>query len=392
MTLVVFLCQSLSTTIMNTKNMTSSNTLSFPDCQKLVLEECRLDITNTEELGQITRCVAEGWMAVMMEETNPIIMMLETMSRKRMETMKLIPPHHHQERPRLSPSANFNNLAMQERGRMGAHPASNSIFHEESVRSYKPAPGISRMPPIPMKLNMKMNAGGPATPVSQPKLGGTLSLITPVYAVGIIVFFVFTLWKIFFKDKEIEEDLEEEEDAKTYAADIKWDDVKSRISKISDIVEKVVDKQADNNPEKGMEDGPSDDEEDFSKQFENKQSDEMKYMDKERNIETFTPSGRISPGKLEKAKDAFDPRDLEISLLKARLEETEKAMERIVAHMGIVTSRLAPHVIAQALEGVNFDQDTASEKLKQGVNLEESESGNCIYEQIDCIPGSSENI
>lgn len=91
MTLVVFLCQSLSTTIMNTKNMTSSNTLSFPDCQKLVLEECRLDITNTEELGQITRCVAEGWMAVMMEETNPIIMMLETMSRKRMETMKLIP-------------------------------------------------------------------------------------------------------------------------------------------------------------------------------------------------------------------------------------------------------------------------------------------------------------
>eukprot|EP00090_Calanus_glacialis_P009788 TRINITY_DN18195_c0_g1_i2.p1 TRINITY_DN18195_c0_g1~~TRINITY_DN18195_c0_g1_i2.p1 ORF type:complete len:384 (-),score=105.67 TRINITY_DN18195_c0_g1_i2:154-1305(-) len=300
--------------------------------------------------------------------------------------------HHHQERPRLSPSANFNNLAMQERGRMGAHPASNSIFHEESVRSYKPAPGISRMPPIPMKLNMKMNAGGPATPVSQPKLGGTLSLITPVYAVGIIVFFVFTLWKIFFKDKEIEEDLEEEEDAKTYAADIKWDDVKSRISKISDIVEKVVDKQADNNPEKGMEDGPSDDEEDFSKQFENKQSDEMKYMDKERNIETFTPSGRISPGKLEKAKDAFDPRDLEISLLKARLEETEKAMERIVAHMGIVTSRLAPHVIAQALEGVNFDQDTASEKLKQGVNLEESESGNCIDEQIDCIPGSSENI
>ena len=91
MTLGVFLCQSLSTTIMNPKNMTSSNTLSFPDCQKLVMEECGLDITNTEELGQITRCVAEGWMAVMMEETYPIIMMLETLSRKRMETMKLIP-------------------------------------------------------------------------------------------------------------------------------------------------------------------------------------------------------------------------------------------------------------------------------------------------------------
>ena len=43
-------------------------------------------------------------------------------------------------------------------------------------------------------------------------------------------------------------------------------------------------------------------------------------------------------------------------MLKIRLEETEKAMERIVAHMGIITSKLAPHVIAQALEGVSFDK------------------------------------
>ena len=33
--------------------------------------------------------------------------------------------------------------------------------------------------------------------------------------------------------------------------------------------------------------------------------------------------------------------DLEIQLLKARLEQTEAALERIVAHMGSVTSRLA---------------------------------------------------
>ena len=56
--------------------------------------------------------------------------------------------------------------------------------------------------------------------------------------------------------------------------------MKSRISKISDIVEKVVETEADYNPEKEMEDVPSDDVEDNSKQFENKQSDEMKYMDK----------------------------------------------------------------------------------------------------------------
>ena len=33
--------------------------------------------------------------------------------------------------------------------------------------------------------------------------------------------------------------------------------------------------------------------------------------------------------------------DLEIKLLKARLEQTEAALERIVAHMGSVTDRLA---------------------------------------------------
>ena len=33
--------------------------------------------------------------------------------------------------------------------------------------------------------------------------------------------------------------------------------------------------------------------------------------------------------------------DVEIKLLKARLEQTEAALERIVAHMGSVTDRLA---------------------------------------------------
>ena len=50
-------------------------------------------------------------------------------------------------------------------------------------------------------------------------------------------------------------------------------------------------------------------------------------------------------------------------MLKARLEETEKAMERIVAQMGVVTSRLAPNIIAQAFEGVNFDKDPSNDKV-----------------------------
>ena len=50
-------------------------------------------------------------------------------------------------------------------------------------------------------------------------------------------------------------------------------------------------------------------------------------------------------------------------MLKARLEETEKAMERIVAQMGIISSRLAPHVIAQALEGVDFHKYSPSDEV-----------------------------
>merc|ERR1711892_1420548 len=68
-------------------------------------------------------------------------------------------------------------------------------------------------------------------------------------------------------------------------------------------------------------------------------------------------------------EDEFDPRDVEISLLKVRLEETEKAMERIVAQMGVVTSRLAPHVIAQALEGMDFGQEASNKKIKQEDNV-----------------------
>ena len=56
-------------------------------------------------------------------------------------------------------------------------------------------------------------------------------------------------------------------------------------------------------------------------------------------------------------------------MLKVRLEETEKAMERIVAQMGVVTSRLAPHVIAQALEGMDFGQEALNKEIEQEDNV-----------------------
>merc|ERR1719222_1422093 len=65
-------------------------------------------------------------------------------------------------------------------------------------------------------------------------------------------------------------------------------------------------------------------------------------------------------------EEEVDPRDLEISLLKKRLEETEKAMERIVAQMGAVTSRLAPHIISQAMDDVNRQHCHAARNSRQG--------------------------
>ena len=89
--------------IRNTENMTeigyntsttttSTNLLSFPDCQKLVLAECGLDITNTEELGQLATCVKkEDGLAFFKEESHSVISLLETLSRQRTKTIKIIP-------------------------------------------------------------------------------------------------------------------------------------------------------------------------------------------------------------------------------------------------------------------------------------------------------------
>jgi len=259
-----------------------------------------------------------------------------------------------QERPPLSPSVNFNNLAMQERGRMGAHPASNSGFQMETVKSRQPGPGASRMPPIPMKMNMNSKTGGQSVPVqaTQPKLGGSLAVIVPVYGIGIVGFFAFTLYKIFFKKKNDEEEEDsEEKDAVDCAANVKWDDMTTRISNIGKMVDKVVKNepsQKEDAPEGSLNNNEHDD---YPKVEPKCTVFENVILDQEptnNNKGTYSTKGESTT--------LPDPRDLEISMLKIRLEETEKAMERIVAHMGIITSKLAPHVIAQALEGVSFDK------------------------------------
>ena len=162
--------------------------------------------------------------------------------------------------------------------------------------------------------------------------------------------------------------------------------MEEKISEIGAIVDNIVKKGLDDKLDEETNETSSNCKVD--KPFENKDED-TKFHDKELEEESedehVSADSKLTPLISQKIKssckhhdtedwrDGFDPSktykkssfffnikllgDLEISLLKARLEETEKAMERIVAQMGVVTSRLAPHIIAQAFEGVDNEQE-----------------------------------
>ena len=171
--------------------------------------------------------------------------------------------------------------------------------------------------------------------------------------------------------------------------------MEKKISEIGEIVDNIVKKGLDDKSEEETDKASSDGKRDTL--FENKEEDtklDEIELEKEPEDKNVSEESEISPlisqrietpckhDGMEDWREGFDPSkiyqkdffwiffnfkilgDLEISLLRARLEETEKAMERIVAQMGVVTSKLAPHIIAQAFEGVDHDQDGISKKVK----------------------------
>merc|ERR1711936_776567 len=159
----------------------------------------------------------------------------------------------------------------------------------------------------------------PGVQTSQFKAGGTFGSIVPIYALGIATFFVYTLMKIMKKNENNEDDNEENKDIQGKADNIEWDKITHRITNIGSIVDDIVE------------------DEDIAK-VDNPQDQEILLKDDEFR----KPEDGVENRKSEKVKDKgnisedVDPRDMEICLLKARLEETERAMERIVAQMGII--------------------------------------------------------
>lgn len=326
--------------------------------------------------------------------------------------------------------------AMKERGRMGAHPGM------QGQGRAIPGPG-GRIPPPPVRTidkewegmgprpGMRPTMGGPGIQPQQPKGGGTMGVLMPIYTIGIIIFFVYTTMKIMFKNKDQEEEEEEDKRSKKYYgvdSGGKYDEEyynnyikqyqmqqdnlrkqqeqersklkeskKSQNEQNNDVIpeEKSPSKESSRLEAEGLEMNATDiiDEESTSDENSSEANDDSDEagadiipepeivirsdskigpesipMNAERveEVSSETPKGDVNHKEREvplQASQDSDPRDIEISLLKARLEETEKAMEKIMMHMGGLTNRLMAQVPAHDLNGgcSHFQQEQEPE-------------------------------
>lgn len=298
--------------------------------------------------------------------------------------------------------------------------SANQESNKDSVRSQ---PSVGKPPPVrtidkewggrgPMP-GMRPTMGGPGVQQQQPKGGGTMGTMMPIFTVGIVVFFIYTTMKVMFKNKNNdEEDEDETNNKKLYGGDNnKYNEEyyneyirqykqqqeinrgqpeKNLNSKISncclpqeevDIKEQIDQQDEQIQDIKGDDEGcenyveggvdkdelsscPASDIEDVSEHFKtaNKKVNENDNIcpdEKDVNGEKELPKPPGTKDVENKSGDTpgtvVDPRDLEISLLKARLEETDRAMANIVAHLGNLTSRLTPHLIKQTEDGSKKD-------------------------------------
>lgn len=127
---------------------------------------------------------------------------------------------------------------------------------------------------------------------TQPKSGGAMSIIMPIYTVGIMVFFLYTVLKLVFKKPQ-------ENEKKPLIKDFHMDPQYRKF----------------------MCDAP------LSKCSEENKSNE----------EQSKPCETVS----ENEAQDLDSKDFEIFKLKKKLEETEEAMNRIMKHMGAMSACLS---------------------------------------------------
>ncbi|CAB4061918.1 unnamed protein product [Lepeophtheirus salmonis] len=185
-----------------------------------------------------------------------------------------------------------------------AHPAfreRGKIFYGEEGRQIKRSMDKDmRAGPGPVP-GMRPTFGGPGMPTPAPRSQGTMGVLMPMYTIGIIVFFVYTTMKIIFKknDDPINEPLYSRKS------------LNSGMEEIQDVSESPT-------RYPGAAESPR----------------IIPFPDV-----MMQPVGKINNAKImtdrtENLLIGNNKGDVEINLLRQRLEETEKAMERIMAQMG----------------------------------------------------------
>uniref|UniRef100_A0A1B6C4L9 Resistance to inhibitors of cholinesterase protein 3 N-terminal domain-containing protein n=1 Tax=Clastoptera arizonana TaxID=38151 RepID=A0A1B6C4L9_9HEMI len=214
--------------------------------------------------------------------------------------------HIRQERPsHLHPDT--MHPALREKGRAITIPPEHIIPKvQEREAPSKP------MPPMP---GMRPPMGGAGHVVPAPKGSGTMGIVMPLYTIGIVIFFMYTMMKLIFKKSE------------------------------------------ESSGYKNLEPDP---------EFRRVVFNDMNYG--RSNIIQNTP----------KQNEDNKLGDLELDQLRRRLQETEKAMERIVAQMGSVPHKEKPSPIKDSESDLKDSiEDSETKKI-----MEKGEEEKCAKVQV----------
>ncbi|KAL0279433.1 UNVERIFIED_CONTAM: hypothetical protein PYX00_000990 [Menopon gallinae] len=250
--------------------------------------------------------------------------------------------HLRQERP-LHLRPEMMHPALRERGR--AIPQSNLDSKVTIERD-----GSIRPPPVP---GMRPPMGGPGHVVPPPKVGATMSIVMPLYTIGIVIFSMYTIMKVFIRKTG------NSDNYKDFNSDPEF--------------RRMV----------------------FAEEYSNGCAGSAKE-------DAFGPRAkRESPPTLWKAPSdegtrlgwkERDTRDVEIDYLRKRLEETERAMERIVAQIGTIPGKIDSNChkdYGKALEKEEKKtaEDICTEEVRPSGKADISKAEQAVSEEV---PGSQQ--